>query len=175
VCTSDEFFGRFSIDDIHFDVVFVDGLHTFRQAYRDVINAFRLCPNGIVLMDDVVPIDEASAIPDFDAAVEAATRLEVSRPVTMWHGDVFRVVLSLDYFHPELEFSTIEAPGNPQTLIWKKQASATLEEISDSELKVVEGIEYVDVFSQGIPNHFRPTAEDDALMRALSGCLAGRN
>ena len=174
VGTSDEYFDRRPFHGDHFDVVFLDGLHTFRQTYRDLVNAFRLCPNGIIMMDDVVPIDEVSAIPDYGAAVEAHRRLGLWRPLGIWHGDVLRVVLSLSSYHPELAFCTIEGPDNPQALVWKKQASAVVNGTSESKLRSVDAIEYGDVFSRGIPSCFRTTTENVAIKLALSGCLAGR-
>jgi hypothetical protein len=175
VGTSDEFFDRPASRGSHFDVVFLDGLHTFRQTYRDLINAFRLCPDGIIVMDDIVPVDETSAIPDYDAALETSLCLGLTRPPGLWHGDVFRVILSIHSYHPELAFCTIEGPGNPQALIWKKQVSAEVQSASESDLVSVVGIEYGDVFGQGIPSYFLPTAEDVALRNALSGCLAARS
>jgi hypothetical protein len=175
VGTSDEFFDRSPFRGDRFDVVFLDGLHTFRQTYRDLVNALRLCPEGIILMDDVVPLDEISAIPDYDAAVEAHRRVGLSRPQSIWHGDVFRVILSLHSYHPELAFCTIVSPDNPQTLIWRKRAFTSVQGTSESELRSVDAIDYVDVFGHGIPGYFLPATEDVAIAQALSGCLAGRS
>ena len=41
--TSDDFFASIGAEAV-FDLVFVDGLHVFEQAYRDVINSFRTSP-----------------------------------------------------------------------------------------------------------------------------------
>jgi len=174
VGTSDKFFELLPSQRTQFDVVFLDGLHTFRQTYRDLINAFRVCPNGIILMDDVVPIDEASAIPDRSAAVDAHRRLGLSRSPNLWHGDVFRVLLILRAHHPELEFCTIEGPDNPQALIWKRQAVAAVQGRREEELRPLDAIEYGDVFSEGIPSYLRPAPEDIALERALTQSLATR-
>lgn len=51
--TSDEFFSR---NKDSFDLIFVDGLHTYEQTYRDVVNALK-CLNrgGTVMMHDCSP------------------------------------------------------------------------------------------------------------------------
>ena len=63
VMTSDEFF-RTIRPSRRFNVAFLDGLHTFEQTYRDMINTFAHLTNGVILIDDTVPVDEYSAIPD---------------------------------------------------------------------------------------------------------------
>lgn len=75
-------------------------------------------------MDDVVPIEEVSAIPDYGVAVEACRRLGLARDPRIWHGDVFRVLLCLRSYHPELEFCTIEGPENAQAVVWKTESAA---------------------------------------------------
>jgi len=171
VGTSDEFFEQLPFQETQFDLVFLDGLHTFRQTYRDLINSFRLFPKAIILMDDVVPVDEASAIPDYDAAIKAHRRLGLSRSPHIWQGDVFRVLLTLRSYHPELKYCTIEGPHNPQALIWNSQDSTRVEGKGDSELRSIEAIKYGNVFDQGIPEYFLPTTEDAALESALRPCL----
>ena len=67
--TSDDFFASLP-PEATFDVVYVDGHHVYEQAYRDVINAFRhLSRHGVVVVDDVVPADEVSAMRDWSSSV----------------------------------------------------------------------------------------------------------
>ena len=59
--TSDAFFAQLEPDE-RFDLVFLDGLHTVEQTYRDLINSLRhLQPHGVIVIDDVVPVDAYSA------------------------------------------------------------------------------------------------------------------
>ena len=84
VMTSDDFFDN--IDPCEkFDVVFLDGLHTFRQTYRDLVKAFRVCPHGVILIDDVVPSDEISAMPDLEKSLNERSRRRLKDRYT-WHG-----------------------------------------------------------------------------------------
>jgi hypothetical protein len=54
VTTSDEFFATLRPSK-RYDVAFIDGLHTFEQTYRDVINTFAHLRSGVILIDDTVP------------------------------------------------------------------------------------------------------------------------
>jgi hypothetical protein len=51
--TSDEFF---AVNQQHFDLIFIDGLHEAWQVDRDISNALRwLTPNGVIVMHDCNP------------------------------------------------------------------------------------------------------------------------
>ncbi len=53
--TSDDFF---RINTSFFDVIFIDGLHTYEQVRKDIINALRILkPNGWIAIHDVLPRD----------------------------------------------------------------------------------------------------------------------
>jgi hypothetical protein len=54
--TSDDFF---SVHFMHFDLVFIDGLHIEDQVDRDIFNSFSwLAPNGSVVLHDCNPPSE---------------------------------------------------------------------------------------------------------------------
>jgi hypothetical protein len=113
------------------------------------------------LIDDTVPSDEFSAIPDQDASYRArdAAGLE-GRP---WHGDVWRVVMLLDRHHPELEWRTIIDGGNPQTLVWRRVRGTKVTAASDDDVALAKLPDYSEVFAGGVPDYFRPTSESQAL------------
>ena len=165
VMTSDDFFVMIRASK-RFDIAFIDGLHTFQQTYRDLINTFAHLRRGVVLIDDTVPSDEYSAIPDQDESYRAreAAGLE-GRP---WHGDVWRVVMLLDRHHPELEWRTIIDNGNPQTLVWRRRRGITVSAVTDQEVALATQPAYVDVFANGVPQYFHAMSES----LALSQCVA---
>lgn len=170
--TSDEFFGDLAPEQ-QFDLVFVDGLHTFRQAYRDVINGLQVCQNGLILLDDVVPCDQASAIPDYVEAMTEARRLSLERPPEVWHGDVFRVLHCIVRYHPELSFRTIVGPDNPQAVIWRNMPGCAVVGATSEALDEVGRISFEATFGDGIPEIFFPASEDRALgdaLAAVRGC-----
>jgi hypothetical protein len=88
--TSDSFFARRAARLAPFDVVFVDGLHTYDQAYRDVVSSLeRLADGGVVLVHDSNPASAAAAAP----TLEQAARTEGF--VGEWNGDVYRAIVRL--------------------------------------------------------------------------------
>jgi hypothetical protein len=165
VTTSDAFFATIRRSK-RFDVAFIDGLHTVDQTYRDLINTFSHLRSGVILIDDTVPSDEFSAIPDQAASYLArdAAGLE-GRP---WHGDVWRVVMLLDRHHPELEWRTIVDEGNPQTLVWRRRRGAIVAAVSYEEIALVMRTTYVEEFARGVPHYFHPTSESAALAECVS-------
>ena len=65
--TSDKFFESEPLFP-PYDLVFIDGLHTFEQVVRDFSNTL-LCTHrrSVVIIDDTVPSDVYSALPDENA------------------------------------------------------------------------------------------------------------
>lgn len=170
---SDDYFARLHRRTT-FDIVFVDGLHTYQQTYRDVINAFRHGPNGVLLIDDVVPSDWISAIPD------QAESLEIRRQHGIdnidWHGDVFKVILMLRDHHPELDWVTITDCGNPQTFVWRRAKTSVrrgpnrrgrIRPVSDAVVDSYRDVSFADVFDAGVPAYFHPCEEAEALSRVI--------
>jgi hypothetical protein len=160
VMTSDDFFPTHR-RSTRFDIAFVDGLHTMEQTYRDVINVFAHLRHGAVLIDDTVPSDEISAIPD---QAESYRRRDAAglegRP---WHGDVWRVVTLFERHHPELEWRTILDDGNPQTLVWRRRRGAPVRVASDAVIELVKASSYAEEFADGVPTYFRAATESTAL------------
>lgn len=163
--TSDEFFAG-ATDE--FDVVFLDGLHTYTQTYRDLVNTLALSSNAAILIDDVVPSDEISAMPNLDEATAARHRLgHTSRP---WHGDVFLTILAIEQAHPELEVRTIIGSGNEQALVWR--TGEVSEQMDDAALAALAERAYSEVFANGVPPSFHPADEAAAIRAAVAGVRA---
>jgi methyltransferase family protein len=77
--TSDEFF---SANKRSFDLIFIDGLHTYEQARRDVINSLKfLKPGGYIALHDMLP--------------ESWIEHHVPRLSDAWTGDVWKVAFEL--------------------------------------------------------------------------------
>jgi hypothetical protein len=165
---SDEFFAS-CLDEDTYDVVFLDGLHTFRQTYRDLINALRLCRRGVVLIDDVIPCDAASALPDRAAANELYEELGLTRKPSRWHGDVYKVVLCVAHYYPELAYRTIVGSDKDQTLVWRDLQGVPVRPVDEDVLNAIESIDFVTVFADGVPELFHPIAEGQALAEAIRG------
>ncbi len=115
--TSDAFFAA-EPHTTRYDIVYVDGLHTFEQVMRDVNNAIlRMHTRSVMLIDDTVPNDVYSTLPDLETAERFRTAAGSTR--RSWHGDVFKTIFYIHDFWPGLNYRTIVGSGNPQTLVWR--------------------------------------------------------
>jgi hypothetical protein len=161
--TSDEFFDQLG-PEVKFDLAFIDGLHTFEQTYRDVINSLSHVPRGPILIDDTVPDCEASGIPD--RALARSRLAELGDYSGRWHGDVWKVVVALKWFHPEIELLTIR-DDNCQTIIWRRETNCDIVKVTTEMLARVNDLTYREVFTEGIPKSFMPVSETEAIASCL--------
>lgn len=116
--TSDTFFSKLD-NSVKFDLIFLDGLHTAEQTYKDFQNCLpHLHKKSMIIIDDTVPCDEYSANPDQDLSYKL--RREAGNPGDgSWHGDVYKVIVALNAFHDfHFSLATIEDLNNPKTVIW---------------------------------------------------------
>ncbi len=100
-----------------YDVIFIDGLHTFEQTFRDMVCSMRFSHERTIwLIDDTLPSDVFSAMPNQQQSYRERQRMNI--PGWPWHGDVFKLVIAIHDFLPVLNYATIINSGNPQTLAW---------------------------------------------------------
>jgi tetratricopeptide (TPR) repeat protein len=98
---SDAFFERGDVQaqlgGLPVDLAFIDGMHHFEFALRDFMNLERLCaPASTILIHDCFPHDRLSA--------------ERERHFTFWSGDIWRLILLLKKYRPELAIHTVATP-----------------------------------------------------------------
>lgn len=86
--TSDEFFRQHGTE--RYDVVFLDGLHTYEQTHLDVVNALRCVgKGGWIALHDMIPSDWLEE--------------HVPRLAAVWSGDVWKVAFELAQ-SPDIDF-----------------------------------------------------------------------
>lgn len=97
---SDTFFDK---NKLTYDIIFIDGLHTFRQSLNDTLNALNfLNPNGIILIHDCFPGSFESQLNNLNEAYKA------DKFTGAWTGDVWKSILYLQKCHKsELDISTL--------------------------------------------------------------------
>lgn len=129
--TSDEFFKNFpkrfreepyisyaQDKDFKFDIVYIDGMHTFEQSYKDFRNVINyIHDNSIIIFDDTLPRDPYSAVPD--QAKSLFYRRMANIDDDPWHGDVYKTIFAIHDFHSEFCYATNISTGYPQTIVWK--------------------------------------------------------
>lgn len=106
--TSDQFFTN---NQKFFDVIFLDGLHTYEQTKKDIENSLKILnDNGVILIHDCLPRRIShQAIPRYRGS---------------WNGDVwktiveFRTKIDLDIFVTQIDFGVgvIKKKNNTQVL-----------------------------------------------------------
>jgi len=100
-----------------YDIIFLDGLHTFEQTFRDFVCSMKFSHLGTVwVIDDVLPSDVFSAIPNQRRSLYERKLQNIDG--TPWHGDVFKIMLAICDFFPIFSYATIINSGNPQALVW---------------------------------------------------------
>ena len=99
--TSDEFFAkrdlRTLLGGLPVDLAFIDGMHHFEVALRDFANLEHHCTrNSTILIHDCYPLDRESA----------------GRQPRManWSGDIWRLIVLLKKYRPDLAIHTIGTP-----------------------------------------------------------------
>ncbi len=106
--TSDDFFAQIDVakefGGLPVDLAFIDGMHHFEFALRDFIAIERRCSRAsTVLVHDTYPLDRVTA--------------ERERTTLFWSGDVWRLVMALKKYRPELAIHTIAAQPTGLTVI----------------------------------------------------------
>ena len=105
---SDDFFAetdiRAELGGLPVELAFIDGLHLFEFALRDFIAIERLCTRAsTVLVHDTYPLDRLTAARE--------------RTTQFWSGDIWRLVLILKKYRPDLAVHTIGALPTGLTVI----------------------------------------------------------
>lgn len=93
--TSDEFFKK---NRDFFDIIFIDGLHTRKQVYRDIENSLKvLNEGGLILVHDTNPMNKIVANPNAPIVAE-------------WSGDVWRAIVELQCNEDNINLFTLDIP-----------------------------------------------------------------
>ena len=117
--TSDEFFGSINAGR-RYDVVYLDGLHTFDQTTRDLVNALSLLkPSGIIAIDDVLPNSFHASLPDLHLAAKVRESLMPDSQDYSWMGDVYKLVYFVRDYVPQYSYATI-ADNHGQLVMWRE-------------------------------------------------------
>jgi hypothetical protein len=91
---SDDFFKKHISQK--YDIIFVDGLHLFEQAHRDIVNSLSILnEGGTIVVHDCNPTKEITQLRE--------------RSSNAWHGDVWKAILKLRIENPNVEIYTIDA------------------------------------------------------------------
>jgi len=119
VASSDAFFSVYEDSKRMYDLIFIDGLHSFPQVTRDLVNSITKSSHAgtDILVHDVMPISRFVADPE--------------RKTKLWTGDVYKVAFLLRELN--VKFSVMLTP--PTGLLWIKgsQKEQMLKQVSASD------------------------------------------
>ncbi|MCX5946783.1 MAG: class I SAM-dependent methyltransferase [Cyanobacteria bacterium] len=167
--TSDKFFSNLEYS-VKYDIVLIDGLHTYDQTYRDVLNALlHSHPKTVILIDDTVPCDVFSCLRDPNSCIQLRRshgRIEDGR----WHGDTFKTIPLLRLFNPDYRILTVVDSGNPQTFLWKPLRHANpRSEKTETAFKAVNTLAQCD-YIWFLQNHdlYNPCSEEEAIEQIVN-------
>ncbi|MEI8390326.1 MAG: class I SAM-dependent methyltransferase [bacterium] len=138
---SDDFFENNhldkELDNQKVDVSLIDGMHLFDFVLRDFINSEKNSgKNSLILIHDTIPIDKISS----DREISSGA----------WTGDVYKIILILKKYRPELKIYNISIPPIGVCLVHN------LNPDSDTLIKNYENIynEYINMNYDDIKDDF---------------------
>ena len=108
--TSDDFFARYDVraelGGLPVDLAFIDGMHHFEFALRDFMNVERCAsPQSTIVLDDCFPRDRLTA--------------QRERNSSAWSGDVWKLVVILKKYRPDLSVHVVAAPPTGVCIVRK--------------------------------------------------------
>jgi hypothetical protein len=138
-----------------FQVIYLDGFHTFEQTLRDFTNAIRfLAPDGAIIIDDIVPNSYQSGLPDQLDSMKL--KRFIGDADNSWMGDTYKLVFFIEAFFPTFELRTI-ADNHGQGVVWR--ANPVRGDIKTYSAKEIANLQFLDVVKQHEIFRKRPCAE----------------
>ncbi len=150
--TSDRFFEKHdpvALLGDQIDLAFLDGLHLYEFLLRDFMNVERACRgNSVIVLHDCIPTDLYLA---------RRTRADESlRPITRipggWCGDVWKTVLLLRKYRPDLRIECFDSALTGVVLVTNLDPKSRV--LSERYVEAVEEFAALDLRLHGIRNYF---------------------
>ena len=167
---SDDFFAQEPVSS-RFDLIFIDGLHTYDQTYRDLQNALlHSHPGTVILIDDTIPHDVFSTCRDQEEGVMRRAQATGVRDWS-WHGDTYKIIILIHLFHTAYHYCTLMDHGNPQTLLWRGARPREIDPLvsmnSFWSLENMGACDYLWMLRN--LELFNPMGEEEGLKRVIAG------
>lgn len=160
---SDDFFAARKKEEVLgngvIDLAFIDGMHLFESVLDDFIHVERWAgPHTIVLIHDTVPADALS--------------VKRERQTRFWTGDVYKFVLCLKEFRPDLEIYNLNIGPSGLCFVGNLNPASTV--LSDRRREIVNRFMNIE-YSTIAPNRdsllgIRENSNEE-LSRFLAGIL----
>jgi hypothetical protein len=146
--SSDRFFDRHdpvALLGERIDLAFLDGLHLYEYLLRDFINVERCCRrNSVILLHDCVPTDLYLARRERqDESLRPLTRIPGG-----WCGDVWKTILILRAYRPDLRIETFDAALTGLVLVTNLDPDSRV--LADSYVEAVESLAEISLQDYGL-------------------------
>lgn len=146
--TSDNFFDRYNPEALFgrkIDMAFLDGMHLFEFLLRDFINTERYCRrNSLVVLHDCVPIDPYTA----ERIDNPSLRTEIGAHAGWWLGDVWKMMLILQKYRPELHLTVVDAAPSGLVMITNLDPGSSV--LADNYHDIVAEFRDVSLVTYGV-------------------------
>jgi hypothetical protein len=153
---SDEYFicGE-QFKDIDFS--YIDGLHTFEQTLKDLLNVISLAnERTIIMVDDCLPRDWFSSLPDQAECYKQRRTFTTTDFNWAWNGDVFKLVPFVHDFLPAFDYASYKDDGGQlKLLIWRARQLKVRKSLFGN-LETISRLDYSDV-EDLMPYYFEKT------------------
>jgi hypothetical protein len=142
--TSDIYFSDIISPSDKFQLIYLDGLHTFEQTLRDFVNATQfLAQDGIIVIDDVIPSSYQAALPDQLDAFKV--KEFTGDPDNSWMGDTYKLVFFINSFFPGYNLRTI-SNNHGQAVVWRRPRA--MDVFRSYTMAEIVSLEFLDVIKQ---------------------------
>jgi hypothetical protein len=142
--TSDVYFSEIISPAEKFQLIYLDGLHTFEQTLRDFVNATHfLADDGIIVIDDVIPSSYQAALPDQLDAFKV--KEFTGDPDNSWMGDTYKLVFFINSFFPAYNLRTI-SNNHGQAVVWRRPRA--IDVFRSYTMAEIVRLEFLDVIKQ---------------------------
>jgi len=123
------------------DIFLIDGLHTFEQSLKDVLNALKyLNPAGLIVMHDCYPPDKIAATPA--QSIDLAKEVVKDAWKNAWCGDVWKTIVYLREMHADdLDVAVIHVDFG-LGIVRKKSTRHLDLKIDQATLQKIKNLEY---------------------------------
>lgn len=158
--SSDRFFDKYDPEALlggKIDLAFLDGLHLFEFLLRDFINVERSCrQNSVIVLHDCVPTDPYLARRHrLDESLKGIARIPGG-----WCGDVWKTVLILRKYRPDLRIHSFDSALTGIVLVTNLDPGSDV--LSENYAEAVETFSPLDLRDYGLRRYIDELALKDA-------------
>ena len=142
--------------DPRLELAFIDGMHQFEFALRDFANLERFCTrDSTILIDDCYPLNRETA--------------ERERRRDFWSGDIWRLILLLKKYRPDLAIHIVATPPTGLAVVRRLDPdSRFLREHHERLCREFLAVDYA-FLEDDMPGKLNLFPNDWAQIRALLG------